>query len=149
MDSDMQKLTRRPFLLVPRSSPTTFCFMTISESAKEFINVAGLRAKIKTLEVELSLLKQLDASLGGKKAGRPAKVKKATSAKPTKRGKRGKLGESILKFLSTKGAAGAHVKDIAIAVKSKPLNVTAWFYTTGKGKTKKVKPATFALVPSK
>jgi len=84
----------------------------------------------------------------GRKPGVQAE-KAVKPAKKGKRGKRGKLGESILKFLSTKGAAGAHIKDISAAVKSKPANVTAWFYTTGKGKTKKVKPATFAYVPSK
>ncbi|MEJ0000921.1 MAG: hypothetical protein WDO13_18185 [Verrucomicrobiota bacterium] len=63
--------------------------------------------------------------------------------------KRGKLGEGILRYLQSKGSAGAHVKDIAVAVKSKPANVTAWFYSTGTRTTKKVKPATFALAPKK
>jgi hypothetical protein len=37
------------------------------------------------------------------------------------------------------------VKDIAAAVGTKPNNVTAWTYTTGKSKVKKVKPATYAV----
>jgi len=82
------------------------------------------------------------------KRGRKPGVKAEEATKPSKKVKRarkGKLGESILKYLQGKGATGAHIKDIAAAVKSKPANVTAWFYTTGKGKTKKVKPATFAI----
>jgi hypothetical protein len=62
-----------------------------------------------------------------------------------KKGKRGKVGESILKFLSTKGKEGAHISAIAEHVGAKTGNVTAWFYSTGKKLTKKVKPATFAL----
>jgi len=82
------------------------------------------------------------------KAAKPAKVKRG------KRVRKGKLGEGILKYLQGKGAAGAHVKEIAEALKTKTGNVTAWLYSTGKvhfkAKTlKKVKPATFAYVPGK
>jgi hypothetical protein len=83
------------------------------------------------------LLKQLDASLGNKKPGRGAKVKKATSAKPMKRGKRGKLGESILKFLQGKGPAGAHVKDIAAAVKPSPLTSRRGFTPPAKERVRR------------
>ncbi len=124
----------------------------ITDSLREFINVAGLTAKIKSLEAELSILKNLQASLvGGKARGRKPgfKVAKAqatkTKGKRTSRGKRGALGEDILKFLSPKGKAGAHVKEIAAHVGKPPVNVTAWIYTTGKTKVKKVKPATFAV----
>jgi hypothetical protein len=41
-----------------------------SGSIKEFINVAGLSTKIKALETELALLKQLQSSLGVKTRGR-------------------------------------------------------------------------------
>jgi hypothetical protein len=69
----------------------------------------------------------------------------------TRRKRRGSLSKKIVKFLQTKGATGAHVKDIAIAVKTRPGNITAWFYGTGKslissGKMKKVAPATFAYL---
>jgi hypothetical protein len=51
--------------------------------------------------------------------------------------------------LSTRGTTGAHVKDIAKAVKAPLSSVRVWFYTTGKkylkrGEIKKVAPATFA-----
>ena len=58
----------------------------------------------------------------------------------------GAAGEAILKYLSTKGKEGAHVKEIATAVGNSPANVTAYFYAgAGKKHTKKVAPATFAL----
>jgi hypothetical protein len=77
---------------------------TFSDSIKEFINVAGLAAKIKALEAELSVLKTLQTSLGGKKLGRkpsrPAGSKVKTSkAKPAKRGKRGKVKSAVLAYL--------------------------------------------------
>jgi hypothetical protein len=48
---------------------------TFSDSLKEFINVASLAAKIRSLGAELALLKQLQSSLGVKTRGR--KVGKA------------------------------------------------------------------------
>jgi hypothetical protein len=80
-------------------------------------------------------------------AGKVKAVKTVKPAKKVKRAKRGKLGESILKFLSTKGKEGAHAKDIAAAVGSKVPNVTAWFYSTGKKTTKKLGGNKFAVVP--
>ena len=124
--------------------------------ATSFINIKGLAKRIAEVKHELAQLLHLQSFVGatsGKKRGRPAKTKSAAavkSAKPTvkrgrKSGKRGALGAGIIKFLSTKGKEGAHVKVIAAAVGTKPTNVTAWTYTTGKGKVKKVKPATFAI----
>jgi hypothetical protein len=97
---------------------------------------------IKYIEVHAHLH---SSSAPAAKRGRKPGVQAERAVKPAKKGKRGKLGASILKYLQGKGAAGAHIKDIAAAVKSKPANVTAWFYTTGKKKTKRVKPATFAI----
>ena len=113
----------------------------LSDSVREFINVAGLAAKIKVLEAELTVLKSLQASLGVKSGKRKPSVKTKR-----KRGTNGAIGESILQFLSKKGETGAHVKEIAEALKSKPANITAWFYSTGKKikGIKKVRPATFA-----
>jgi len=70
-----------------------------------------------------------------------------------RRKRRGGLSKKIVKFLQAKGAKGGHVKDIAIALKTRPGNVTAWFYGTGKslvgsGKIKKIAPATFAYLKS-
>ena len=84
-----------------------------------------------------SLNKPVGAKRGPKKAGAKAKGKRKA---------KGAIGKFILKLLSKKGKAGAHVKEIAKALKSKPANVVAWFYGTGK-KVKgirKVKPNTFA-----
>jgi hypothetical protein len=77
---------------------------TFSDSVKEFINVAGLSSKIKALETELSLLKQLQSTLGVKTRGRkpnpPAgSGSKGPKTKKVKRGKRGKVKGTVLAFL--------------------------------------------------
>jgi len=69
---------------------------TFSESIKEFINVAGLTAKIKALEAELSLLKQLQSTLGVKTRGRkPGKTPMVAKTS----GKRGKVKAAVLAYL--------------------------------------------------
>jgi hypothetical protein len=105
---------------------------------------------IKYLEVHSHLHTDAPGAKRGRKPGVSATaVSQAKPGRKAKRAKRGALGESILKYLSTKGKEGAHVKDIAVAAKSKPVNVTAWFYSTGK-KNKAVKPHgknVFSYVP--
>jgi len=73
---------------------------------------------------------------------------KPASARPAKRRRRKNLKEGILKFLAAQGQKGAHVKAIADAMRSKPANITAWIFSTGKKVKglKKVKPATYAYV---
>jgi hypothetical protein len=71
---------------------------------------------------------------------------KPSSAKPSRKKRRKNLKEAILEFLREQGKKGAHVKVIADAVRSKPANITAWIFSTGKKVKglKKVKPATYA-----
>ena len=73
---------------------------------------------------------------------------KTAVAKTARRKRRKNLKEEILKFLATQGKQGAHVKVIAGKLRTKPVNITAWIYTTGKKvkELKKVKPATYAYV---
>jgi hypothetical protein len=66
----------------------------------------------------------------GRKPGRPAGVKTAVKAKPSKRGKR--LKAPLLKALAAAGPSGIKVKDLAAKLKVKPGNIFSWFYTTGK-----------------
>ena len=126
--------------------------------ATSFINIKALSKRIAEVREELAHLLHLESFAGSgpakkRQQGRPATRKgagKVKNEKPTakpdrKSSKRGSLGAGILKFLSNKGKEGAHVKDIAAHVGSKPVNVTAWTYTTGKNKVKRVKPATFAI----
>lgn len=124
--------------------------------ATSFINIKALAKRIAEVRAELAHLLHLESFATGssaKKRGRPAKTQtdavgkngKIASKQRRKRGKHGALGKSILKFLSSKGKEGAHIKDIASHVGTKPANVTAWTYTTGKNKVKRVKPATFAI----
>jgi hypothetical protein len=75
----------------------------------------------------------------------------AAKGRSPRRKRRGGLSKKIVAFLQSKGAKGVHVKDIAAALKTKPGNVTAWFYGTGKsyidsGDIKKTAPATFAFL---
>ena len=125
--------------------------------ATSFINVKALTKRIAEVRQELADLLHLEtfaAHSSYKKHGRPKKIQGGdvvNNGKPAvkigrKSKKRGALGAAILKYLSTKGKSGAHIKDIATHVGSKPANVTAWTYTTGKGKVKRVKPATFAII---
>jgi hypothetical protein len=109
----------------------------------DFIDSKKLAARITEVKAELAQLLHLESFLGTQaKRGRKPKgdAPVAASAKPKKikRGKRGALGEGILNFLQPKGKEGAHVKDIAAGIGSKPANVTAYFYGTGK-KVKGVK----------
>jgi hypothetical protein len=71
-----------------------------------------------------------------------------STKKPARRKRGKKLKEGILKFLAAQGKKGAHVNVIADAVGRKPVNITAWIYTTGKKVKglKKVKPARYAYV---
>jgi hypothetical protein len=124
--------------------------------ATTFIDFKALSKRIVEVRAELAQLLHLESFASGKapkKRGRPVKVKstaignngKSATKRRRQAGKRGALGSDILKFLSTKGKEGAHVKDIASHLGTKPTNVTAWAYATGKSKVKKVKPATLAI----
>lgn len=123
--------------------------------ATSFINLKALSKRITEVRMELAQLLHLESFAAGgsaKRRGRPAKLQSSTAVQAKsagkqrrKSGKRGALGVGILKFLSSKGKEGAHVSDIASHLGTKPANVTAWAYTTGQTKVKKVKPATFAI----
>jgi hypothetical protein len=86
----------------------------------------GVNAELKALETGKTAPKKR-----GRKPGRPvgSKAKMATGKK-SKRGKR--LKEPLLKALSSAGASGITVKDLAAKLKVKPGNIFSWFYTTGK-----------------
>lgn len=138
--------------LISPSSTTYLVKNYTIEHIKEAFRAAstGLTeaAFLAYLEVKDLLVHGAPAAKRGRKPRGAAKVKVAKVRK-SRRAKRGSLGAGILKFLSAKGKAGAHVKDIAAAIGSKAPNVTAWFYSTGK-KNKDVKALggnTFSYVP--
>lgn len=81
-------------------------------------------------------------------AGTKTSSEKTTVTKPTRKRRRKNRTLAILQFLNSQGKKGAHVKAIADAVGTKPANITAWIYSSGKQvkELKKVKPATYALV---
>lgn len=78
---------------------------------------------------------------------KPSSVKSMV-AKPARRKRRKNLKEGILNFLSAQGKKGAHVKAIADKLGTKPANITAWIFSTGKKVKglKKVKPATYVCL---
>jgi hypothetical protein len=83
------------------------------------------------------------------KVRRKRNFQKLAKARDKAEKRRGNLSEKITRFLSAKGVKGAHVKDIATAIKAPLPSVSVWFYTSGKkylksGEIKKVVPATFA-----
>lgn len=69
----------------------------------------------------------LDRWNGEEKAEKPA-----GSAAPKKRARRGKLKTKILAALKAAGEKGHTVAELSKILKTKPNNLYAWFYTTGK-----------------
>jgi len=80
---------------------------------------------------------------GAKRGRKPAAATKAGKAG----GRRGAVKQKILKALKASGAEGLHVKDLAKKLKTKELNIRAWFATTGKkiAGLEKVAPARYTL----
>jgi hypothetical protein len=107
--------------------------------------LAHLIELVKEKELLLTKLSQVNAELEsldsgkslpkkrGRKPGRPvgsgtkAKAGKVSSSKRAKR-----LKEPLLKALTSAGASGITVKELAAKLKVKPGNIFSWFYTTGK-----------------
>ncbi len=118
----------------------------IDKVTKELTAARGIVASLEAQLANLGVAPATATTTPAKRGRKPNRFK-LNGAKPAKvkKGKRGKLGQSITDFLVGKGKAGAHVKDIAAHVGTKPVNITAWIYSTGKSKVKKVAPATFAL----
>jgi hypothetical protein len=126
---------------------------------KQLIEIEGLTLAITRLSAAGKSAKQIEnyleceMLLGGTRpsssepavaaARAPRKVGEKTGGKRTAKGV---IGEFILKLLSKKGDEGAHVSEIAQALKRKPAHITTWFYTTGKKikGIRKVRPNTFA-----
>ena len=107
--------------------------------------VEALEAQLVNLGVTPAAPTTAKRSYPRKITGR-AIVGNRKSAKTVKKAKRGAVGEAIVKFLSTKGKEGAHVKDIATAIGNTPANVTAYFYGgAGKKLAKALGGARFAI----
>ena len=67
------------------------------------------------------------ASPKGKTRGRPPGSKNAGRG-----GRRGTHRETIMAALEAAGAAGVRVKDLAAAMKTKPVNIHSWFHSNVK-----------------
>ena len=86
----------------------------LTDTVREFINVAGLKAKIKAVEAELKVLKSLQASVGsgrGRKAGKITRSRTAAG----KRGGRGEVKETVVTYLQKNKEKGGKASDIAKA----------------------------------
>jgi hypothetical protein len=90
----------------------------------------SLEAKLEHVKAQLNSLESGKAApkKRGRKPGRPAGS--VNVAKGRKRGKR--LKAPLLKALTSAGASGITVKELAAKLKVKPGNIFSWFYTTGK-----------------
>jgi hypothetical protein len=94
-----------------------------------------LQAKLDHVNAELEALESGKSApkKRGRKPGRPPGSKAKVAVGKVKKSKRGKrLKEPLLKALTSAGAAGITVKDLAAKLKVKPGNIFSWFYTTGK-----------------
>ena len=114
-----------------------------SEQTRE---IAKLLEKKESLEQELEKVnRQLTNYEQGKarvsagpsqKKGRvgrpPKKASKPTGGTSRKRAPRGQLKEGIINELSNAGKDGLTVKELAERLNTKPANIHAWFFTTGK-----------------
>lgn len=133
----------------------------IAEKIKEATQrqLEGLHQKLQeahtTVQSLTAQIHELSPKPAGAKRGRKAgsknkTVKAAKTTKPAKagkkrKGKRGAVGEAISAVVAKAGKKGAHVKDIATALKMDVKNVTAFFYSkSSKAKFKNLGKATWA-----
>lgn len=68
-------------------------------------------------------------------ASSPAQAQRTGSGTaPTRRKRRGRgtLKETIMGALASAGSAGVRVKDLAVALGTKPVNIHSWFHSTSK-----------------
>jgi hypothetical protein len=89
----------------------------------------ALQSKLDRIDGELAALESGKSApkKRGRKPGRPPGSVSGKKVRKTKR-----LKEPLLKALSSAGASGIKVKDLAAQLKVKPGNIFSWFYTTGK-----------------
>ena len=150
----MSTTTEKPSLLDTLKAQAAE--ITAKIKAETDKHLETLHAKLKEAhELVSNLTKEIESHTGrpapaapakrGRKKGYRMMSTKLAKAPKKAKVKRGKLGQSINDFLVGKGKSGAHVKEIAAHVGKPAANVTAWIYSTGKSKVKKVAPATFAL----
>ena len=107
------------------------------QSLKEMLALEEKRAvllgQLNSIDQRMSALKDsvfsgisvtTAASPTGKTRGRPP-----GSTNASKDGARGTHREYIMAALGSAGAAGVRVKDLAIAMKTKPVNIHSWFHS--------------------
>ena len=106
-------------------------------------SIKSLRATLALVERKEELERQiqginqqLSRAISGRTAspstGRPSKGPKVAKVSRGKRVKRGALKELILSALNEAGDAGIAVQHLAKKIGAKPVNVHAWFASTGK-----------------
>jgi hypothetical protein len=112
---------------------------------------AELQQRLQKIESALNNGGSVASGRQGRSAAARVTLAAAPRAKRSKPAKRGSLKNDIGAVLQQAGKNGLHVKEIASAIGSKPANVTAWFYQTGRKakEIKKVAPATFAWTGAK
>jgi hypothetical protein len=121
---------------------------TYTREHLEIVYKAG-QAKI-PLEDVLHVLNYLETEAAKRDSGTDLG---AETRRRVRKGRRSRtvLSPAITGYLSRQGSKGAHVSEIAKALRIEKANVVAWFYGTGKkhiksGEIKKTGPNTFAYV---
>ena len=104
------------------------------------LSSSDLKQIAKLLEQREKLQAQVDKINSRLEAfGSGGTVRKASAKSPAKPGKkRGALKEAVIATLKEAGKEGLKVREIADKIGTKPVNIHAWFHSTGK-KIKEIK----------
>ena len=107
----------------------------------------GLQAKLDDINRDLQRLENGEASAPNV----PENLNRSTRSKRVKKRfrRRGGLQQAVLKALTSAGAKGLTVKQLAVRAKVKRSSLAVWLYTSGKkiAGFKKIAPGVFAYAP--
>ena len=107
----------------------------------------ALQAKLEDVNRDLQRLENGEASAPNV----PENLNRSTRSKRVKKRfrRRGGLQQAVLKALTSAGAKGLTVKQLAVRAKVKRSSLAVWLYTSGKkiAGFKKIAPGIFAYAP--
>ena len=123
-------------------------------SLKQLERIVGLLKEKEALQAKLDDVNRDLQGLENGKGSAPSASESlnhsARSKRIKKRSRRpGGLQEAVLKALTSAGAKGLTVKQLAVKAKVKRSSLAVWLYTSGKKITgfKKITPGVFAYTP--
>jgi hypothetical protein len=94
---------------------------------------AALQGELDSISQQLSALEKRLPDEGGRIAA-PAAKAAGVARKIVKRQKRGLLKDKIMAALHAAGSPGVKVKELAVALGTKPVNIHSWFHSALKRK---------------